>query len=282
MQRRPVHEPVRESTEDQQREQDREHLAHRDHAVAHPRGRRVDEAQRVRRAVGGAGGPRGRRRELVDEQRRRDVEQPDQQRRCQHERPVGAAREPPGREGEQEVDDRHLREPARDAPDAVGQRPRTTRRGRRPPTGSRRGRAGGRTARGSPRARRRAPRRSAGRRRARCGARASPRSGMSPRSAITTAPAANAAPSVATTTTTPALARRGVRLAGCPSMPVGTAVCAPRIRCGPVGSCAGGSRRAPTLLHRARAAQSGRGRSPRPRNVSSGGCAPSRRRTPRR
>ena len=122
---RPAHhggrraQPGAESQHHRDRDRDQEQIAQRVDDVADETRLRADHVERVRRAVLAAAHEQRRNGIRVDQQRGRQVEGEHEGAGGAGEHAVHPLGEPPGREGQDRVDDRGLREPAADPADAV-------------------------------------------------------------------------------------------------------------------------------------------------------------------
>ena len=113
---------VGEPSDDRHEEPDRDQRARRAHELLDdPRLSRHGH-ERVARTVRTATHPRGRRRVGLHEQRRREVQQRDEQHGRRRQRPIDAVREATGRERQDQVDQPRLDSPVHHAPGAVGHR----------------------------------------------------------------------------------------------------------------------------------------------------------------
>ena len=108
-------------------EKDVDGLPHRAHNIVDHPGFGPGQHEGVRRTAGLAARPRGRQGELVDEERRGQVEQGVQQHPGAEERLVGPCLQPSRRERQHEIDEHQLDGPDEHAADAVGQARRPTR-----------------------------------------------------------------------------------------------------------------------------------------------------------
>ena len=131
---RRVLEPVRQAPHDEGGDQDRDRLPDRDDAVRDPSGGRRQQGERVVRAVGRARDVVGRDRELLDEEPRRDVEDPHERHDRSDEQAVRAAGQPSRGERQHQVDERDLGHPGGHAADAVRDRSRGRAQGHEAPS----------------------------------------------------------------------------------------------------------------------------------------------------